>query len=158
MKPYHLVICIVSNLSSELVHCIHFSNKSIGILSSHSNFCCQSSWISNFTSSNAGVTIPKGSKMELTQLSLLSSISLESDWTVIWSDFWSHTIPNVVSMGKLTKPRLVIFGEMPSFGKVFKISIELDVHFVKWNPLFFNNGDTDNMDATTVVKWLKESK
>ena len=105
MKPYHLGICIVSNLFSELFHFIHLSNKSIGSLSSHSNFRCQSSWISNFASSNAGLTIPNGPKIELTQLSkprLVYSNSLESDWTVIWSDFGFHAIPNALSIGKLT--------------------------------------------------------
>ena len=155
MKPYHLGICIVSNLFSELFHFIHLSNKSIGSLSSHSYFRCQSSWISNFASSNAGLTIPNGSKMELTQLSkprLVYSNSLESDWTVIWSDFGFHTIPNTLSIGKLAKSRFVIFGEMSSFGKVFKISMELDVHFVKWNPPSFKSVDTDKMVDTAVVK------
>ena len=82
MKPYHLGICIISNLFSELFHFIHLSNKSIGSLSPYSNFRCQSSWIRNFASSNDRLTILNGSKMELTQLSkpyLVSSNSLESD-------------------------------------------------------------------------------
>lgn len=61
-------------------------------------------------------------------------------------------------MGKLAKSRFLIFGEISSFGKVFQISIELDVHFVKWNPPFFNNDYTDNMVDTAIVKLLKESK
>ena len=43
------------------------------------------SWISNLASSNAGLSSPKGSKMELTELSkllLVSLNSLEYDWTV----------------------------------------------------------------------------
>ena len=146
MKPYHLGICIVFNLPSELYHFMHLSNKSIRILSSHCNFRCQSSWISNFPSGNAGLT--KGSKMELTQISkrrLVPSNSLKSDWTAIWSNFGSYTVSNVLSMGKLAKSRFVMFGEMSSLDKVFKISIELDVHF-------------DNMLDTAVVKSLKESK
>ena len=86
--------------------------------------------------------------MELTQISkrrLVPSNSLKSDWTAIWSNFGSYTISNVLSMGKLAKSRFVMFGEMSSLDKVFKISIELDVHF-------------DNMLDTAVVKSLKESK
>ena len=88
--------------------------------------------------------------MKLTQLSkhVVSSNSLESDWTVIWSYFGSCTIPNVLSIGKFAKSRFVIFGEMSSFGKVFKISIELDVHFLKWNPPSFKSVDTDKMVDT----------
>ena len=74
--------------------------------------------------------------MELTQLSkarLVYSNPLESDWTVIWSDFGFQTISNTLSIGKLAKSRFVIFDEMSSFGKVFKILVELDVQFVKWN-------------------------
>ena len=48
-------------------------------------------------------------------------------------------------MGKLAKSRFLIFGEISSFGKVFQISIELDVY-------------TDNMVDTAIVKLLKESK
>ena len=43
---------------------------------------------------------------------------------------------------------------MSSFGKVFKLSIELDVHFVKWNNPFCNNDDTDDMVDTAVAKLL----
>ena len=152
---------IVSNLFSELFYFIYLSNKSIGSLTSHSNFRCQSSWISNFASCNAGLTIPNGSKMELTQLGkprLVNSNSLESDWTVIWSDFGFHTLPNALSIGKLAKSRFAIFSEMPSFEKVFKISIELDVHFVKWNPPSFKSVDADKMVYTAIVILLKESK
>ena len=88
----------------------------------------------------------------------MSSNSFESDWTVIWSGFGSHTIPNVLSIGKLAKSRLVIFREMSSFGKVFKISIELEVRFVKWNHPSFKSFDTDKMVDAAVVKSLKESK
>ena len=89
---------------------------------------------------------------------MLFSNSLESDWIVIWSDFRSHTIPTVLSMGKLARLRFIIFGQMSSFGKVFKIPIELDVHFVTRNPTFFNNDDTDNIVDTAVGKLLKQSK
>ena len=93
IKPYDLGICIVSNLFSVLFHFIHLSNKSIGSLSSHSNFPCKSSWITNFALRNAGLTIPNESKTELTQLTkprLVPSNSFKSDWTVIWADFGSH--------------------------------------------------------------------
>ena len=46
---------------------------------------------------------------------------------------------------------------MSSFGKVFKISIVLDVYFVKWNPPSFKSFDTDNMADTAVAKSLKGS-
>ena len=98
--------------------------------------------------------------MELTQLRkprLVSSNSLGRDWTIVWSDFGFHTIPNVIFMGKLDKSRFVIFFEMSCFGKVFKISIELGVNFVKWNPQFFNSNDIDKMVDTAAVKLLKES-
>ena len=160
MKPYYPGTYSVSDLFSDLLHFIYLSNQSFGSLS-HSNFRYQSSWISNLASSNAGLTIPNGSKMELTQLSkarLVSSNSLDSDWTVIWSDFESHILPNVLSIGKSTKSRFVTFSEMSSFGKVFKISIDLEVHFVKWNPPSFKSFDTDKIVDTAVVKSLKESK
>ena len=99
--------------------------------------------------------------MELTQLHkprLVSSNSLERDRTASWSDYGSHTIPNVLFMGKLAKSRFVIFGEMSYFDKVFKISIELDVNFVKWNRPFFNSNGIHNMVHTAVVKLLKGSK
>ena len=66
------------------------------------------------------------------------SNSLKSDWTIC----------------KLAKSRFAISDEMSSFGKVFKISIELDVHFVKWNPQFCNYDDICNI----VDRSLKESK
>ena len=81
--PSGLSIYIASNLSSELFHVIYLSNKSIGSLSSHSNFRCQNSWISNFASSNPRLTIYNGSRMKLTQLSkprFVFSKFLESDW------------------------------------------------------------------------------
>ena len=77
--------------------------------------------------------------MQLIKPHLLFSNSLESNWIVIWSDFRSHTLPTVLSIGKLARSRFITFGEMSSFGKVFKIPIELDVHFVTRNPAFFNN-------------------
>ena len=61
----------------------------------------------------------------------MSSNSLESVWRVHWSDFGSRTIPNVLSIDKLGKSRFVIFGEMSSFGKVFKITVQLDAYFVR---------------------------
>ena len=96
--------------------------------------------------------------MQLSKPHLLLSHSLESDWIVIWSDFGSNTILTVLSMGKLARSRFITFGEMSSFGKVFKIPIELDVHFVTRNPTFFNNDDTDNIVDTAVGKLLKQSK
>ena len=60
-------------------------------------------------------------------------------------------------VGIQAKSRFVIFGEMSSFGKVFKISIVLDVYFVKWNPPSFKSFDTDNMADTAVAKSLKGS-
>ena len=50
-------------LSSELFHIIQHSIKFIEILSPHSNFLCQSSWHSNFTSSKARLTVTKELKM-----------------------------------------------------------------------------------------------
>ena len=47
---------------------------------------------------------------------------------------------------------------MSYFGKVFKKSIELDVHFITWKPKFFNKDDTKNIVDTAVVKSLKECK
>lgn len=50
-------------LPSELFHIIQHSNKFIEILSPHSNFLCQSSWHSNFTSSKTRLTVTKELKM-----------------------------------------------------------------------------------------------
>ena len=47
---------------------------------------------------------------------------------------------------------------MSSFGKVFKIPIELDIHFVTRNPTFVNNDDTDNIVDTAFGKLLQQSK
>ena len=111
---------------------------SLGMISSHSNFCRHSSCINSLGSNVNGVSVPKGSSRELINANiplLVSSNTLSIGLIDSRSVSKFHKIPSTFSVCTWFSE---IFGDISEYGKVSKNDLSLDSHFVNLKPPFDN--------------------
>ena len=111
---------------------------SLGMISSHSNFCRHSSCISSLGSNVNGVSVPKGSSRELINANiplLVSSNTLSIGLIDSRSVLKFHMIPSTFSVCTWFSE---IFGDISEYDKVSKNDLSLDSYFVNLKPPFDN--------------------
>ena len=126
---------------NETFHLFHLCRISLGMISSHSTFCCHSSCISSLGSNVNGVSILIGSNRELINANiplLVSSKTLSVGLIDGRSVPKFHKMPSTFSVCTWFYE---ISGDISEYGKVSKNDLLLDSHFVNLKPPFDNTFD-----------------